>query len=67
MRLEIHKAAAKTEDVIVEINEVFPTEPANLVEVCETEALALYDALKAGLHPETKAALVRLIERNRLE
>ena len=68
MRLEIHKAGASAEDVVVEINEVFPAgrEPANLAEVCETEAQALYDALKAGLHPETKAAFLRLVERNGL-
>jgi hypothetical protein len=67
MRLEVHKAGPKAEDVVIEINEVFPASPGNLVEVCETEAQAVYDALKAGLHAETKAALVRLIERNRLE
>ncbi len=67
MRLEIHKAGAKTEDVTIDINEIFPDKPANLVEVCETEARALYDVLKSTLHPETKAALVRMIERSGLE
>jgi hypothetical protein len=66
MRLEIHKAGPKTEDVVVEINEVFPDNPGNLVEVCETEAQALYDALRKSLHAETKAAFLRLVERNGL-
>jgi hypothetical protein len=68
MRLEIHKAGTTVEDIHIEMTEVFPDKypESNLVEACETEARALYDALKAGLHPEAKAYLLRLIERGGL-
>ncbi len=64
MKLQIHKAAG--EDVLIELSEGFPSHYGTMdrVEVCETEARALFDALKAGLPDETKAAFVRLIQRS---
>lgn len=69
MGLEIHKAGEKTRDVQIEITEVFPGhyKGAEKVEVCETEAQALYEALKTSLPEETRAALKRMISKGGLE
>lgn len=67
MNLEIHKNA-KAENVRIDINEVFPPhyKATELIEVCETEARFIFDALKNSLPQETKQALIRMIERGGL-
>ncbi len=64
MRLEIHKAGDTADDVVIELTEVFPADyPADQLQtVADTEAEALYAALRDGLPAATKAALVRLMK-----
>jgi hypothetical protein len=65
MNLEIHKAGAKAPDVHIDISEVFPDhyDRANVLPVCDDEARALFDALKAALPKETRVELLRLLTR----
>jgi hypothetical protein len=68
MNLEIHKDGAAAPKVHIDISEVFPARyaEADVVSVCETEAQALYDALKSTLPEQTKAAFLRLIKHGEL-
>jgi hypothetical protein len=61
--LEIHKVDDRRPSVRIDIEEVFPARytAEKRREVCEVEAVALYDALKSTLPPETKAYLAKLI------
>ncbi len=65
MKLEIHKASAKVDDVHIDISEVFPDhyDRTTMLPVCDDEARALFDALKNSLPKETTAELVRLFAR----
>jgi hypothetical protein len=67
MKLEIHKAGAKSQDVHIDISEVFPDhyDKATMLPVCEDEARALYDALKNALPVETRIELIRLFGREK--
>jgi hypothetical protein len=67
MTLEIHKAADAA-DAVIELTETFPGHytAEQTAEVCETEAVALVEALNAALPKETKAALVRLVVSGRV-
>lgn len=69
MGLEIHKAGNNARDVQIDISEVFPAhyKAPDKASVCETEAQALYDALKTSLPEETRAALKRMITLGGLE
>jgi hypothetical protein len=61
--LEIHKVDDRRPSVRIDIEEVFPARYSTerRREVCEVEAVALYDALKSTLPLETKQYLARLI------
>jgi hypothetical protein len=61
--LEIHKVDDRRPSVRIDIEEVFPARytAERRREVCEVEAVALYDALKSTLPPDTKAYLAKLI------
>jgi hypothetical protein len=61
--LEIHKVDDRRPSVRIDIEEVFPARYSvdRRREVCEVEAVALYDALKSTLPPDTKAYLAKLI------
>jgi hypothetical protein len=61
--LEIHKVDDRRPSIRIDVEEVFPSRytAERRREVCEVEAVALYDALRLALPPETKAYLARLI------
>jgi hypothetical protein len=63
--LEIHKVDDRRPSVRIDIEEVFPARytAERRREVCEVEAVALYDALKYTLPSETKEYLTALIAR----
>jgi hypothetical protein len=61
--LEIHKVDDRRPSVRIDIEEVFPARYSaeRRHEICEVEAVALYDALRSTLPLETKQYLARLI------
>jgi hypothetical protein len=61
--LEIHKVDDRRPSVRIDIEEVFPARytAERRREVCEVEAVALYDALRSTLPSDTKQYLARLI------
>lgn len=61
--LEIHKVDDRRPSVRIDIEEVFPARYSaeKRREICEVEAIALYNILCCTLPPETKQYLARLI------